>query len=123
LEYAGQLKAKLESAEASATVLISNPTLKAARRAVEKKITMWVSQISGTQQQVRDKSMQLIEVGALEVLGVSRQSLRVCFLWAGAGGGGGVDVSMQQQQVRDKSRHPIEVKTFVWWRWSWGRRC
>jgi hypothetical protein len=76
LEYAGQLKAKLESAEASATVLISNPTLKAARRAVEKKITMWVSQISGTQQQVRDKSMQL-----------------------------------------------IEVKTFVWWRWSWGRRC
>jgi hypothetical protein len=43
-------------------VLTSKPELKAARRAVERKITMWVSQISGTQQQVRDKSMQLIEV-------------------------------------------------------------
>jgi hypothetical protein len=62
LEYEGQLKAKLEAAEASAEILISNPALKAARRSVEKQITMWVSQISGTQQQVREKSMQIIQV-------------------------------------------------------------
>jgi hypothetical protein len=62
LEYELQLRAKLEAAEASANVLISNPELKATRRAVEKKITMWVSQISGTQEQVRTKAVQFIEV-------------------------------------------------------------
>lgn len=65
LECASQLRAKLEGAEASAAVLINKPELKAARRAVERKITMWVSQISGTQQQVRDKSLQLIEVSGV----------------------------------------------------------
>jgi len=62
LEYEARLKAGLDAAEASTRALISQPEMKAARRSVEKKITMWVSQISGTQQQVREKALQLIEV-------------------------------------------------------------
>jgi hypothetical protein len=52
LQYEQLLAAKLAEAEAAAAELTSKPELKQQRRALEKQITMAVSQISGTQQQV-----------------------------------------------------------------------
>ncbi|KAF8066412.1 GLE1 [Scenedesmus sp. PABB004] len=62
LAEAERLAAKLAAAEAAAAEITSRPELKAARRALEKQITMAVSQISGTQQQVQAKAAQLIGV-------------------------------------------------------------
>jgi hypothetical protein len=64
LQYEQQLKAKLDAAEAATAQLAADPAFKPARRKVEKQITMWVSQVSGTQAQVQDKSRQLVEVCA-----------------------------------------------------------
>jgi hypothetical protein len=48
------LQRKLSEAEAAAAEITSRPELKQQRRTLEKQITMAVSQISGTQQQVGD---------------------------------------------------------------------
>lgn len=77
--YTHTLSVSITLAEASAAVLTSKPELKAARRAVEKKITMWVSQVSGTQQQVKAKAMQLVEVRLLESGWWSGRGLLACF--------------------------------------------
>jgi hypothetical protein len=86
LEHERELREKLLAAEASAAVLVGKPELKAARRTVEKKITMWVNSISGTQQQVREKALQLIEV---RVWCRNRPCVGVCstLLWCDVGGG------------------------------------
>jgi hypothetical protein len=52
VEYEQLLQRKLSEAEAAAAEITSRPELKQQRRALEKQITMAVSQISGTQQQV-----------------------------------------------------------------------
>ena len=72
-------------------MLISNPELKATRRAVEKKITMWVSQISGTQEQVRNKAVQFIEV---------RGYLFAFVLMCAGGGGRGSATSRWDKERR-----------------------
>jgi GLE1-like protein len=56
LEHEARLAARLAAAEDAAQELRTNPALKPQRRALEKQITMAVSQISGTQQQVRHNS-------------------------------------------------------------------
>lgn len=52
LEYEQQLQKKLTEAETAADELRNKPELKQQRRTLEKQITMAVSQISGTQEQV-----------------------------------------------------------------------
>ncbi|KAF6263423.1 GLE1-like protein-domain-containing protein [Scenedesmus sp. NREL 46B-D3] len=60
VEYEQLLQRRLAEAEAAAAEITSKPELKQQRRALEKQITMAVSQISGTQQQVLAKSQQLV---------------------------------------------------------------
>jgi hypothetical protein len=52
VEYEQLLQLQLSEAEAAAAEITSRPELKQQRRTLEKQITMAVSQISGTQQQV-----------------------------------------------------------------------
>jgi hypothetical protein len=52
LEWERHMAEKLSAAERAVADLVTKPELKAQRRQIEKKVTLIVSQISGTQQQV-----------------------------------------------------------------------
>lgn len=51
----------MQAAEASVAVLMRNEALKQQRRTLEKTITKYVQQIAATQDQVRQKSSDLIQ--------------------------------------------------------------
>ena len=55
LEWERQMAEKLAAAEAAVSDLMTRPELKPQRRQIEKKATLIVSQIAGTQQQISDK--------------------------------------------------------------------
>ncbi|GBF94860.1 hypothetical protein Rsub_08032 [Raphidocelis subcapitata] len=62
LEWERQMAEKLKAAEAVVADLMTKPELKAQRRMVEKRVTLIVSQIAGTQQQISDKVDDLLRL-------------------------------------------------------------